>query len=156
MNSAHIFERQTLLKTTLANVLAFHRDPKALAQLTPPPIFVRVLRDERTSLTEGEIEFTLWFAFIPIRWLARHEPGPTPTSFSDRMVKGPMAYWYHEHIFEQVEHGVILRDRLTLAHQPGVKGLLTRLMFDGLPLRILFFYRHWRTKRAVESLFKKS
>ncbi|MBC8172233.1 MAG: hypothetical protein H7X77_11190 [Anaerolineae bacterium] len=148
--NTHVFEKKTLLNTTLEKLTAFHRDPKALSQLTPPPIFVQLHRDERTSLTEGEVEFTLWFALIPIRWVARHEPGPIPTSFGDRMIKGPMAYWYHEHIFEQAANGVILHDRLTIAHQPGLQGLLTRLMFDGLPLRILFFYRHWRTRQVVE------
>ncbi|HEX2619762.1 MAG TPA: hypothetical protein VHL11_06435 [Phototrophicaceae bacterium] len=149
-SNAHIFEKHTLMKTTMDKMLAFHADPKALRQLTPPPIFVQLHRNDRTGLTDGEVEFTLWFTVIPIRWVARHQPGPIPTSFGDRMAKGPMAYWYHEHIFEQMSDGVVLHDRLTLAHQPGLPGILTRLMFDGLPLRILFFYRHLRTRMAVE------
>jgi len=100
-------------------------------------------------LSEGELEFNLWFGPIPIRWIARHEPGPTENSFADRMVKGPMAYWRHEHIFESVSDGAKLTDRVTIAHKPGISGLITRLMFDGIPLRILFFYRHMRTKAAL-------
>ncbi len=149
---AHIFQKQSTMQTTMERMLDFHRDPAALARLTPPPIFVRLQRDNRTSLTEGELEFTLWFAFIPIRWLARHEPGPTATSFADRMLRGPMAYWRHEHLFEPTAdgQGIVLTDRVTLAHHPGLPGLLTRLMFDGLPLRLLFFYRHLRTRQGVE------
>lgn len=148
--NATVYTKRTVMKTTLEKLRAFHENPKALGQLTPPPIFMQLIRDDRTSLTEGEIEFTLWFVFIPIRWLARHAPGANPASFSDFMVKGPMAYWNHEHTFEEVPGGVALIDRVTIAHKPGLPGLLTRLMFDGIPLRILFFYRHLRTRMAVQ------
>ncbi len=145
------FEKRSIMQTTMEQMQAFHTDPKALAILTPPPIFIRLHRDTRTSNTEGELEFTLWFGPIPLRWHVRHEDGPIETSFADRMLKGPMGYWRHEHIFEQVDEGIALTDKITLAHPPGIKGLLTRLIFDGIPLRILFFYRHLRTKRAVET-----
>jgi ligand-binding SRPBCC domain-containing protein len=145
----HVYEKRTVMKTTMDKMIAFHQDPKALGKLSPPPIFMQLHRDERTSMTEGEIEFTLWFGIIPIRWIARHEPGRTETSFADLMVKGPMAYWRHEHIFEEAEEGVALIDRVNIAHKPGIPGLITRLMFDGIPLRFLFFYRHMRTRMAV-------
>ena len=149
--NAHTYEKSTVMNTTLDQMMAFHQDPKALSRLSPPPIFMQLHEDNRTSITEGDLKFTLWFAFIPIKWHAQHQPGPTPHSFADFMISGPMAYWRHEHIFTEVEGGVKLTDRLTIAHKPGLQGLITRLMFDGLPLRILFFYRHLRTKGAVES-----
>ena len=145
------FQKSSLIKTTLADMRRFHEGPRALAQLTPPPIHMRLHRDERRSLTEGEIEFTLWFGPLPVRWIARHESGPSPDSFADLQIKGPLAYWRHEHIFSQAAGGVLLTDRVTLAHRRGVAGLLTRFAFDGLPLRLLFAYRHWRTRRALQS-----
>jgi ligand-binding SRPBCC domain-containing protein len=146
---ARIYEKRSVMKTNMATMIAFHEDPGALSRLSPPPIFTRLNRDERKSLTEGELEFTLWFGPVPIRWLAQHQPGPTDNSFADLMLRGPLAYWRHEHIFEPVNGGVALIDRVTLAHKPGLPGLLTRLMFDGLPLQMLFFYRHLRTRMAV-------
>lgn len=146
-----VFEKQSVLpNTTLERVWAFHAQPNAFSTLTPPPIFVQVKEDTRTSLTEGDVKFNLWLAIVPIAWWARHEPGPTETSFVDHMVEGPMAYWRHEHIFRAVAGGVELTDRVTLTHKPGLMGLFTRLMFDGLPLRILFIYRHLRTRWAVQ------
>jgi ligand-binding SRPBCC domain-containing protein len=146
-----VFEHRSVIAASMAQVIAFHEDPSALARLTPPPplMFMQVLRDNRRSLMDGELEFRLWFGPIPVRWLARHESGPTPTSFVDRMIEGPMAYWEHQHIFRAVNGGVELTDRITLAHEPGIKGMLTRLIFDGLPLRMLFAYRHWRTRLAL-------
>ncbi len=147
--NAKTFEHQSIIPTTMAAMLAFHGDVKALPRLTPPPLVVQLLRDSRVSLTEGDVDFNLWFGPVPIRWVARHEAGPTAISFVDRMIKGPMALWVHQHIFRQVASGVELTDRISLVHPAGWRGLLTRLVFDGLPLRLLFLYRHWRTKRAL-------
>ena len=115
-----------------------------------PPIIPQILQDDRSSLTAGVLKFRLWIGPIPVDWVALHEPGPTPTSFKDIQVNGPMAEWVHEHLFETVPGGVMLTDRILLAHKPGWRGWLTRLFFDGLPLRILFLYRHWRTRRAIQ------
>ena len=148
--NARRFEKTTTLPATIEAVMRFHEDPRALARLTPPPIIMQLHRDERCSLTEGELEFTLWFGPIPIRWLARHEPGPTPHSFADSQVKGPLAFWRHEHIFTKRWRAAFeLTDRIELAHRRGLTGVFTRLAFDGLPLRLLFAYRHWRTHRAL-------
>jgi ligand-binding SRPBCC domain-containing protein len=146
-----VFEAVSSFNTTIQQMTDLHARIGP-AQLTPPPIFVTVQQDTRSSLTEGDLYFTLWFLFLPVRWHARHEPGPTPTSFADVMVSGPMRYWRHEHIFEPANDGVRLIDRITLAHQGGLKGLMTRLFFDGLPLRMLFWFRHLKTRWLLRTL----
>ena len=78
----------------------------ALTMLEPPPLFVQIVRDDRVSLTSGEIEFELWFGPVPVHWLARHEPGSTSTSFVDRMLDGPMALWVHRHSFGPTPTGL--------------------------------------------------
>lgn len=148
-NVIHYEKRSVLPHTTIQQVWDFHARSNAFQLLTPPPMFVQVRDNQLTSLTNGDIRFTLWLVFIPVAWWARHQPGPIETSFADLMVEGPMAYWRHEHIFRAVADGVELTDHITLAHKPGLAGLFTRLFFDGLPLRILFFYRHLRTRWAL-------
>jgi ligand-binding SRPBCC domain-containing protein len=146
-HNAKSFEHVSIFKgRTAAQCRAFHAAPGAFARLTPPPIFVQVHRNDIRDLVDGDVEFTLWFGPLPVRWHARHAPGPNATSFVDYQESGPMAYWYHEHIITDVPGGVELRDRLRIAHPPGLAGVLTRLMFDGLPLRVLFVYRHLRTR----------
>lgn len=130
----------------LEDLWDFHADPRALRRLTPPPVFVQIREDRRDSLTEGAIDFVLWMGPLPVRWRAVHEPGPTPTSFVDRMIAGPMAYWRHEHLFSKDGTQVYLTDRIELEHRPGLYGWLTRLFFDGPALRGFFQYRHWRTR----------
>lgn len=145
-----VFEHRSIMPTTLEAMMNFHAQPEALPKLTPFPIIAQLLRDDRVSLTAGELEFRLWFAFIPVRWLAQHEAVDNEAhAFADRMLEGPMAFWLHQHIFKEVPEGVELIDRITLAHQSGWKGFFTRLFFDGLPLRFLFIYRHLRTRFAT-------
>src|SRR5436190_18104556 len=102
MPATKVFQHQSTFPTTMERMTAFHNDPRAINRLTPPPIFVQCLRDDRTSLTGGELLFRLWFGPIPVRWLARHEPGPTENSFQDRMIAGPLDSWLHQHIFKEV------------------------------------------------------
>ncbi|MBK8135293.1 MAG: hypothetical protein KA401_02030 [Anaerolineae bacterium] len=144
-----VFEKRSEFKTTASQLEAFHQDPTALRKLTPPPIIVQVHSDHRQSLTEGDLIFTLWFGFLPVRWHARHEAAAS-AGFADIQISGPMSFWRHEHLFEATESGAALIDRVTYAHKSGFAGLMTKLMFDGLPLRFLFFYRHMRTRQAVE------
>ncbi len=147
------FEHRSEIATSIDALTAFHADPRALARLTMPPAVLQVLRDERESLTSGVITFNLWLGPIPVRWVAEHVPLPAGYGFADRMVAGPMAQWEHWHIFEPSSSGVALIDRITYAHKPGLIGALTRLVFDGTPLRLLFTYRHWRTRRALEGKY---
>ena len=144
-----VYEKRSIISGNVEEMMAFHAAPNAFQILTPPPIFIQILRNDLASITNGEVEFRLWAGPIPLHWLARHEPGPIPTSFIDRMLTGPMAYWEHQHIFRAVPGGVELTDHITLEHKSGVMGLFTRLFFDGLPLRFLFLYRHWVTKRKI-------
>lgn len=151
MSRTHTF--RTILPGTAEQVMAFYADPKAPVILTPPPIFFQIRDDRRTSITSGEIEFTLWFTFIPFKWTSRHEPGSTPTAFIDRMIAGPAEVWVHEHIAHNLTDKpgfVEVSDILEIAHKGGLTGVFTRLFFDGLPLRFLFFYRHLRTRQVLK------
>jgi ligand-binding SRPBCC domain-containing protein len=149
-NSLKTFEHRSIYRTSIEAMTRFHNAPNALQVLTPPPLIVQMLRDERVSLTQGEVVFRLWFGPVPVLWQARHERGSWPASFIDRMLNGPMASWEHEHIFREVDQGVELTDRIAYAHKAGWQGVLTRLVFDGFALRFLFWYRHWRTGRALK------
>lgn len=143
----HVFEHQSVIPTTMDSMIAFHSDPAALSRLTPPPVIMQLHRDDRSSLTEGELEFTLWFGPIPARWVARHEPGPTPKSFADRQIRGPLKSWRHEHIFEAVPGAVKLTDRIQYEHaEGGAWPLFTRVFFSKPNLKVFFIYRHLRTR----------
>lgn len=150
MASRRFFSLRSPMPGSVDQLWAFHADPRALGWLVPPPMFVQVREDRRTSLTDGDIDFVLWLGPFPVPWKAAHEPGPTSTSFVDRMVSGPMAYWRHEHLFTSDGGQVYLTDRIELEHKPGLPGMISRLLFDGPALGLFFRFRHWRTRRGLQ------
>ncbi|HLV02944.1 MAG TPA: hypothetical protein VKZ59_16870 [Acidobacteriota bacterium] len=150
-SSLKVFEHQSLIRTTIDDMVALHSSADTSTSLVPPPAFIQVIRDHRRSLVEGEIEFNLWLGVVPVRWVARHEPGVADCFFIDRMVAGPMAEWVHHHIFRTSNEGVYLIDRIFLRHRDALPGLLTRIFFDGPVLRLTFIYRHRQIRKILES-----
>ena len=144
------FVQRSEINSDLQSLQAFHEDPGALQRLTPPGLPMKIVQDQRLSMTEGDVLLRMGPGPFALRWLARHEQGPTAFSFTDRLIDGPLAHWEHQHMFEPLDEGVALIDRIFLEHRPGWRGFLTRLLFDGPALTLLFRYRHWRTRKALE------
>lgn len=146
------FEHRSIIPATIDQMIAFHEDPRALSVLSMPPIIIQMHKRDWRSMRDALMDFTLWVGPIPAHWKAVHEPGVNDTSFRDRMVEGPMETWIHDHIMTPVTGGVELIDRIQIAHRAsGFWSIFSRVFFDGLPLRILFIYRHWRTRLAVKN-----
>ncbi len=138
------------VRVPLESVADFHRDSRILKLLTPPPLFVSFNKVE--PLAEGSVaDFTMWLGPIPIRWVATHSDVDPLTGFTDTQTSGPFAHWTHRHSFEPVdENNTVVIDQVQA--QPGNHpfwGLISRFMWLSLP--VLFAYRAWRTKRALES-----
>jgi ligand-binding SRPBCC domain-containing protein len=126
----------------LAAVAAFHRDSRALRQLTPPPMWVQFHQVD--PLAEGSIaDFTMWLGPLPVRWTAVHTQ-VSPHGFTDTQQRGPFKAWRHRHTFQELNEwttGII--DEIEA--EPG--NLISRFMWLTLP--ILFAFRGWRTRRAL-------
>ena len=145
-----VFDYAFTVAAPLDAVRDFHRDTRALARLTPPPVFVRLHRVE--PLAEGSVsEFTLWVGPVPLRWTAVHR-GVSDRGFTDVQASGPAARWEHTHTFVPLAAGrTEIREHIEYEHKPGAAGLLTRVLFARPNLRAMFFYRslvtRWHLRR---------
>jgi ligand-binding SRPBCC domain-containing protein len=142
------FTHRFLVRSPLERVAAFHRDTRALKQLTPPPIFVTF--NQLQQLEEGSVaDFNMWFGPFPVRWVALHSQVGS-TGFTDTQTVGPFQQWVHRHSFEPVdEYTTEIVDNIQAQVSTHVFwGLVSQLMWLNLP--VLFTYRAWRTKRALE------
>lgn len=133
----------------LQAVADFHASTNALKLLNPPGMIVQLHRVD--PMDEGSIsEFTLWFGPIPIRWKAIHND-VSINGFTDRMVKGPAKTWVHNHRYEPISpSNTRVFEHIDYEHKSGLMGMFTRVLFSPLSLKILFAYRAWATKRAVQ------
>ena len=129
-------------------VTAFHHDTRALKRLFPPPIIVELHHFEPLA-ENAEASFTMWFGPIPLRWRAVHTD-VSPEGFTDTQLTGPLARWQHTHRFVAVddEHTRV-EEHINYEHEPGLKGLFTRLLFNRPALTLLFSYRQLVTRWAL-------
>jgi ligand-binding SRPBCC domain-containing protein len=145
------FDYQFTVRASLTAVNAFHRDARALKRLSPPPFIVQLHRVD--PLGENSIaDFTLWLGPLPIRWTAIHSAVSAEYGFTDTQQRGLMKFWKHNHRFTSVDAKIVrVSEHIEYEHATGLRGLLSRLLFNPLALRFLFAYRGWVTRRALES-----
>jgi ligand-binding SRPBCC domain-containing protein len=119
-----------------------------LRRLSPPPIFVQLHRV--APLAEGSVsEFTMWFGPLPVRWTALHRQ-VSAAGFTDVQLSGPLAVWEHRHSFEPTSDGrTHISEHIEYRHHSGRRGLLSRALFNGPGLRLLFAYRRLVTTHAL-------
>jgi len=144
MRFSHRFE----VAATLEDVGRFHRRGESLAAITPPIVPISGV-EAPASIGEGDqMEFTLWFGPLPVRWVARiTETGPH--GFVDEQIRGPYASWVHRHSFRRTsDGGTEVHDEVQarLKRHP-LWSAVGVVMWLGLPL--LFRYRAARTRSLI-------
>ncbi len=140
-----IFDYQFMVSSSLEDVRDFHHNTSALKKLTPPPTIVQLHAIE--PLAEGsKSEFTLWIGPLPLRWTAIHR-NVTDYGFTDVQAAGPAKKWEHTHTFEPVSpQETRIREHIEFEHKNGGMGLITRILFAPINLRIMFTYRKLATR----------
>jgi ligand-binding SRPBCC domain-containing protein len=138
------FRHRFTVNAPLWAVAEFHSDSSALRYLTPPPLIVRF--NEVQPIEEGAVvDFTIWAGPLPIRWTAVHTHVTEKNGFVDTQTRGPFQSWRHKHQFKALnENTTEIIDEIEAEYG----GLISRFMWLGMPL--LFGYRAWRTKLALD------
>ena len=128
------FQHRFRVRASLAAVAQFHSQTASLAMLTPPPVIVRIHRAPTIQHTGDEVDFTMWFGPLPVRWLAQIEQA-SDTGFVDRQVRGPFRAWVHCHSFAPV-------DMATTEVIDEVQAELSSVDHALARERVLAAYRH--------------
>lgn len=147
----HTFDYKFTVAAPLAAVSAFHHDTRILKILTPPPMFVQI--HDYEPLAEGSVaNFTIWAGPVALRWQAIHSD-VGQNGFTDTQASGPMQHWRHTHRFTALTDGdTEVHEHIEYAHHSGVRGVMTRLLFNKLGLLALFTARKLITQRHVARL----
>lgn len=153
------FQRTTVVDAPLDDVWAFHSTIDGLRAVTPSwsglsiDSVVGPDGDQDPETLEVGTSIEMWVR--PLGTL----PGPGWTSeitrrdrddhsarFRDVMVDGPFETWEHTHHFLAVENRTVIYDHIEFCLPPPLKPL-EPIMDAGL--RILFAYRHFRTRSLL-------
>lgn len=150
------FIKESRFPVSAEKLFGFHEAPDAFERLQPPWQTTQIIRPP-TSLEVGTVvELRVKVGPLWQRIVAEHvkyEPG---RMFADRMIEGPFAEWYHEHIVTPVEHPdgrpeSALTDRVTYTLPLGAVGAMFGGWFARQQLEKLFEFRHAATLQAVQA-----
>ncbi len=141
------FDYEFTVDAPQSAVADFHYNA-SVKTLTPLPIIAQM--HEFEPLADGsQADFTLWFGPLPINWKVVHSD-VGPDGFTDSQISGPLKSWRHEHRFIPIdENSSKVHEHIEYEYKSGLKGLLSRLLFSPLALRMLFMMRERITRRAV-------
>lgn len=142
------FRASTRLAASAEIMFAFHSDPRNIVYVMPPTLKLVSLQTDGPAQQAHLIEFHCrdW-GFIPMRWKCRWHTVQPPTVLVDEMLEGPFAQFVHEHRFEPLaEGGCLMHDSITYAFGRAWWGKLISETAVRLYLKLLFIYRHHRTR----------
>ncbi len=130
------------LELTLAPdaLFPFFANANNLKKITPPWLHFKILSPAPIVMKVGEeISYQLRLFGVPFLWTTVISVWDPPYRFVDEQLSGPYRRWVHEHVFEAVSRGTVVRDRVEY-EAPG--GRLVHSLFVKPSLKRIFDYRH--------------
>jgi ligand-binding SRPBCC domain-containing protein len=147
-----VFEHTSVIQAPVEHVFAFHEQPDAFEQLTPPWQPVRILSREGGIREGARVVIELRFGPFRPRWVALHTAYEKNRLFVDTQLSGPFRSWVHHHRFESAGPGQTrLTDSIEFSLHGGPLIDFFGAWFARLQLRRLFRYRHGVTRRICEA-----
>lgn len=142
------------LPITLDDAWRFFATPKNLEAMTPDFLNFKILSKVPDVVHSGLIiEYRIRAVFgIPMRWLTEIKHVEEQARFVDEQRVGPFPFWYHEHRFEPVEGGIVMKDEVHYVMPWGILGRFIHWIFIRGRLLEIFRFR----KRYLSQRFSKT
>lgn len=119
-------------------MFGFFAEPRNLERITPPWLRFRIVGDPPRMERGALIDYRLRLHGIPLAWRTEITAWSPPRRFVDVQRRGPFSHWEHEHTFERVDGGTLMRD--TVDYAMPLPRLSNRLVV-GRDLRGIFQFR---------------
>lgn len=144
---------EMFVKLPIETVFDLFADAFQLEQITPPLLQFSVLTPRPIAMRPGLlIDYKLKLHGIPIRWQSEIPIWEPPHRFVDQQVRGPYKRWYHEHLFEEIDGGTLVKDQVHYIPRGG--RLLHHLMVRPDLMKI-FQYRQAALKNIFDEMIEK-
>lgn len=119
-SGAYLLQTELWLPHPPEVVFPFFADALNLEAITPSWLHFQVLTPSPIKMQAGTLlDYRLRLHGIPIRWRTRIAQWNPSTSFIDEQLRGPYKLWSHEHIFEPLDNGTRILDRVTYIPRGG-------------------------------------
>lgn len=150
MSEAFTLEREQWVPSSLQVVFAFFADAGNLEVLTPDWLRLQILTPQPITMQPGTlIDYRLRWHGVPLRWRTEITHWQPPHHFEDLQLKGPYRLWRHTHIFEAVEDGTRIVDRVQYGLPFGVLGRIAHAVSVRRNVEQIFDYRDAKVRELL-------
>lgn len=151
--SVYTLYRKQILPITIDEAWDFFSRPENLNEITPPDLDFIILSKDIKRMYPGQMILYSVKTLPLIRnlWLTEITHVIDKKLFVDEQRVGPYALWHHQHIFTEVEHGVLMEDIVTYRLPFGILGKIVHAIFVKKKLEHIFDFRF----RYLEQKFGK-
>ena len=141
------FERSVEVSASAEDLFRFHENPENISKIAPASLRVREVVCDRTARTGGVFKIRASQFGLPIRWTGMWERVEEPGALVDTALESPFAVWHHSHLFETVEGGCRMTDRVEFLLKGGIAGWLASRIVMPFVFAGMFRARHAATRR---------
>ncbi len=137
---------------SLGEVWDFFSRPENLDRITPEDMSFEILSDIKDlPMYEGMIiQYQVSpFLGVKMRWVTEITTVRDRAYFIDEQRFGPYALWHHQHHFEEVDGGVMMKDILHYKIPYGIIGTIADALLVDKKVESIFTYR----EKVVDDLF---
>jgi len=125
---AHLMYSEQFIPLPREKVFHFFSEAKNLERITPDFLQFNIVGMNTEKVEKNtKITYRLKLHGIPFGWLTDIAVWDPPFRFVDNQLKGPYQLWYHEHAFEELAGGTLMRDWVRFRLPLGKAGMV------GLP-----------------------
>jgi hypothetical protein len=138
----YTFQHSQTVSSPLQEVFGFFSRPENLERITPSQLRFETLTPPPIAMREGAlIDYALTIKGVPVHWRSLITCYDPPNRFVDEQLKGPYAFWHHEHRFEAVPGGTRIDDEVRYALPLGALGALAHRLFVRRDVERIFHHR---------------
>lgn len=110
------FKSDIWLPAPIEELFSFFADAANLETITPPWLHFKILTPAPIEMREGAlIDYKLSIHGLPVKWKTRISAWQPPHVFVDEQLLGPYRKWIHQHMFDRVDGGTLVRDLVKYA-----------------------------------------
>ena len=129
------------------DLFRFYQDPANLAVLHEGLPGFRLLAHQTEPCVARFVQTVYGFVPIVLQFLrCKFDP---PHQFAEELTHGPFSRFRHEHHFEEVEGGAVVRDEMIVELPWHFGGELAMRLFVAPNMDRVFAFRHRALKRLV-------
>lgn len=148
------FKKEQFINASLNEVWEFISSPKNLKEITPKHMGFDITSDNKNEkMYQGMIISYIVKPIlgIPTTWVTEITHVVDRKYFVDEQRIGPYKLWHHQHILEEKNGGVFMKDIITYEPPMGFLGAIANRIFIKKQLNNIFKYRFQAVNQKFNS-----